>query len=136
MQLSEVLERVSKNYVLGAVEFYAKANPNPWQRAHDELEGQLLLHRDSPKYFDLMQPAYQKFLKETKRLLDAYRAFSGATRIEPSISDCFMISDQDKVKRLYALASNACVQCGTKENVRAIQHPAKGNSIFCTKCVK
>lgn len=136
MQLSNVLERISKIYVLGAVEFYAKANPNPWQQAHDDLEGQILLHRDSPRYFDLMQTAYQKFQKEIKKLLDAYRSFAGATRVEPSASDCFMIADENKVKRLYALADNACAQCGTKENVRAIQHATLGNSIFCTKCVK
>lgn len=133
MQL--VLEKISKIYVLGAVEFYAKQNPNPWQDAHDKLEGKILLYRYQADYFEKIQPAYRDFFKECKSLLDAYKHVVSATRIEPRIPDCLMVGDENKLNGLYALASNSCKSCETDKNVRATTHPSLGASIFCTGCV-
>lgn len=136
MQLSQALETIAKEYPNGCVEFFDALPNNPWQAAHDRLEGAIILHRGGGSYFNLISRACDEFVKEIRKLMALYRATNPEQPSLPSLQDAFVIADEDKVRQIQSLTDCSCRVCGATDNIRAAAHPKHGAALYCPNCLR
>lgn len=137
MKLSEALEEVNRFYIPGTVKFFAKMEGDPWQTAHDELEGQLLLNKDHPDFLNQMQPAIRRFVSKLKILTDQYALIDRALRPKSTAQELGFFSNS--IQAAEAKWSNEfkrCGQCMTGSQIRVCKPTSDSvPGLYCEVCV-
>lgn len=131
-----MLTEVSRIYLEGATEFYAKLQPNPWQEAHDQLESAIQKAReDQETYFDEADKAGRVFLATIMELLERYRPFSSGQHGSSPARGLYSDSEGQADAR-GSMADRRCGGCGTENEIKIKRHPKHGPGIYCAECWK
>lgn len=142
MRASEALEAVNNMYLLGAVEFYSRVPGNPWQQAHDEFEGQIVLFKgDWSERERAVSSAAKQFVAKIESLLTQYRAIFDAQNYKPDPVQLSMelglySNSRDQEDARMSQHFQACGKCGDKYNLRIIKpKPYDAPGLYCFTCV-
>lgn len=129
MSLSETLKNINKHYIPGVSSFYERMANDPWQAAHDKLEGKLLLIGSNPSIIS-------DYETECLKLIESAKAFLDVTQPMLPI-DALIIGDPDRVSLLSSLSNDSCLSCGSKRNVSLTKpkaHPEGKLALYCEAC--
>lgn len=131
MRLSEAFNEIEKIYLHGAVEHYAKYNPDPWQQAHEELNSVMLLQKQ-----ELTEAAVEVYFDKIKSLLHAYAQIDYVPK-KMSIQDAFVLGNELEVKRRQSQQEHDCLLCRTKENLTLYSKSTDSEKsyIICKECL-
>lgn len=136
MRISEALEKVSSKYIPGAVAFFEKMKPNPWQLAHDRFEGALAFST-ADNFEEHMTAASEEFVDQCLKLLEMFAMMNGTKKQVPSFVDAFNIGDEQQFMNFHSDALNVCRLCGGGKDVRACINPADmTHGLHCIDCVR
>lgn len=132
MTIIQALNEVSAAYIPGVIDHYAKMNPDPWQKAHDDLERTMLL-----KDADIFTAGSEQFVSTCKRLLGAFADLKMPPK-ELRIADGWGTGNEESVKRYHSRKDKHCVGCESKETLSIISDPknTSGVLIVCSGCRK
>lgn len=117
MKMSEALEKVNRAYVPGVVAFYDKADPNPWQQAHDNLES--LLHLNDEQ---LISAGLEAFVYRCLELIDSFNKM-GTPPKKISIADAFFLGDENRYLETRSRKYKECFKCQSKDDLQIITSP-------------
>lgn len=134
--LADVLTEVSRIYLEGTTEFYAKLQPNPWQEAHDQLGSTIERARENQDaYFEEVGKAGQIFIANIRELIERYRPFSTGRVGDGAIRGLYSNSEGHAEAKA-SLATKTCGGCGTDKEIKIKNHPKHGPGIYCAECWK
>ena len=133
MTISEALGCVSKVYVPGVVKYYSGMNPDPWQRAHEELEKIVCIKDDL-----LKTTALARFVTRSSELVDRFKKESTIIDCEASPADAFAIGDLARVKQFQSIRYRECVRCNSKKDLVIMKcgEDEMQAQIMCRPCMK
>lgn len=132
MRLSEALDRISKAYLPGVIRFYQRMKDDPWQKAHDRLEGSMLLNKGAKDYFEQIEISSREFCEECLSLIDKAKPFVDLNQTKVSIPDAFWLGE-DRLKELEESTKDLCAQCGSDTQVR-MTFKSGHYGIYCGIC--
>lgn len=129
MKFTEALEIVGKNYAPGVVNYYSKLTPDPWQKAHDELES-IVLTKDK----ELERLACDAFVSRCKHLIERFQREAITSPINPV--DAFVVGDPERLNRLRSRIDRACIYCESKTNLTLMpsEEDRFDMAIVCRSC--
>lgn len=132
MTIIQALNEVSAIYIPGVIDHYAKMNPDPWQKAHDDLERTMLL-----KDADIFTAGSEHFVSTCKRLLSAFSDLKMPHK-ELRIADGWATGNEESVKRYHSRKDKHCIGCESKVGLSIISDPkhAAAVLIVCPNCRK
>ncbi len=112
MRLYQAIEEVSKFYVVGAVAFFDKLNPNPWQRVCDEFEEGVAA---AIKRQDLTQEAAhcRVYVNRLRGLCDQFKKL-GQVPADMTDQDAYYLADESRARRWQSVKDKRCVVCDIK----------------------
>lgn len=130
MTFSEALEKVNQAYLPGVVAFYGKADPDPWQKAHDSFES-LLIVKDP----DLILAGLESFVSRCLELIDTFKKTATPAR-QISVADAFHIGNENKFCEMWSRKKKECFKCGSKSELQIITSPTDQLSaaVICKSC--
>jgi hypothetical protein len=128
-----VLTKVSRIYLSGAIEFYAKLPNDPWQKAHDDLEEAINDALKQEDYAAHLTPAVAQFEATLVELIEKYRPFA-PNQPKSAIVTGFMSNSPEEFALRDSMITKSCAMCGTKEDVKIKNHPKSGLGVFCRGC--
>lgn len=117
MTVSEALNKVSAVYVPGVAGYYDKVIPNPWQKAHEDLERLMLLKDDA-----ILRAGLDRFVSNCIGLIKAFESISAPAKYV-SPADAFHIGDVDRVRHWQSRKQKHCYKCETKEKLTLVSDP-------------
>jgi hypothetical protein len=132
MTLSEALEKIGKAYLPGVRDFYYRMKPDRWQLAHDQLEGQMMLHAGKDGFDKLMSHPIQSFYTECISLIELAKPLLSPEQL--TLSDAFHIGDELRLADLDSLMTNSCRICGSKEQVAVSSGDGFKAGLYCMSC--
>ncbi len=135
MRLGEAVEAVSKFYPVGAVAFYNKQKPDPWEAECLKMESEIteaIKNGDTEAEIRVCVT----WVKELKNLANEFKK----RNIMPDKMDdrdAFYLADDERVRRWHSVKDKECYGCQTKQKVkikyskRAPDEPV----IICEACM-
>lgn len=135
MKLYEAQEKISKEYVVGAIAFYDKLAPNPWQAAVDQMDAAILSGD-----FERIEVTADHYCSTICGLITQFKKMNQAPSAM-TIRDAFQIAEPRRVAGLQSIRDRACAKCfarGTKEApLKISQIPnSKEVELLCAQCKK
>lgn len=124
---------MSRTYLTGTIEFYAKLPGNPWQKAHDDFEAATLKIQADNHYTENMQVPLANFQSTLLDLIERFRPFSPGAKGSPESLGLFSNSVGEAEAR-QSCTDRIC-PCGAKKNLRIVRHPQHGLGIYCQACL-
>lgn len=132
MTFAEALESVSKKYVPGVVSYYGKFSTDPWQRAHDELNSQIEIHKSDPKLHSL---ACESFVERCLQLIEKYKLMDDDVKtITPA--DAFALGDETRFNKWLSLKEKFCMRCQKRDNLSMRTDEDGLYFMKCSECEK
>lgn len=130
MTVSEALNKVGAAYVPGVVAHYDRFKPDPWQKAHDELEKLLFIQDEA-----IISAALEGFVSECLKLIKAFQETSVAP-LRITSADAFHMGDEQRVSQWQSRRHKHCVKCERKENLTLVTDPKDplNTLIICKEC--
>jgi len=130
MKFSEALEQIKKAYVPGTVAHYSAQNPDPWQKAHDDME-KILLLKDS----SLLELGIQRFANQCLSLIEQFKQL-GIQPAQLDAADGFHMGES-KINQYYSRKHKTCVKCEKRaKDLRIV--PVEGDDLnvvlICGQC--
>lgn len=130
MRVSEALEAVGKSYVPGVAQHYGQMTPDPWQKAHDDLE--MVMRMEDPS---LTEIAAERFVQDCVRLIGAYLAIQKPKAVITP-SDAIHMGSERRVHAHFNRKVKDCFYCYAKENLCLMTDPLDERSaiVVCRDC--
>lgn len=126
MKLSEAIDEMERIYIPGAIAHYERINPDPWQRANDEMERDLVKGNPS-----LAEVAVERWIFTMRALLERFRQEGQPS--EPISLDAFMMGS--RWNETESTEYLVCAKCGSGMDLSPCLSPESGRSVmFCRKC--
>jgi hypothetical protein len=132
MTFSKVLDFINSNYIPGLVQHYDRLEPNPWQKAFDDMERVAVLQDQA-----LLQAGVDRFYSEVKRLIEAYKALS-VFNPKSDHRDAFYMGEVDRVSDWHSRKHKYCVKCQSKDNLTLAKNPKDDLNVIivCKPCLQ
>lgn len=130
MRVSEALDAVNKIYKVGIADFYSKQKPDPWMKAHEDLEKVMFTHDEQ-----LVKIAAQRFFDRCQELVIRFNKESdGTEKIIPEL-DGFYLGDPNRVDEAFSVKQKACVNCFSTKDIKLVSTDDGVNvKIICKQC--
>jgi len=131
MTAVEAINKISEFYVPGVIDYYARLDPDPWQKAFDDLHAAILAAPDHKGDF----PPAHTFLGRLRELCERFKVEgSPGARFNP-ITDAWALGSIQAVDQARSAKEECCYRCDGKEMLRIERDPAS-NRVFvvCKRC--
>jgi hypothetical protein len=129
MKVTEAIDRVGALYVPGVVAYYGRLTPDPWQKAHDDLERLAGVVDEN----ELTAPLEQ-FIARCSELIERFKREGSPSKIQAP--EAFLMASARQVQAHMSRKHKRCARCDSKENLRIV--PASPGSmdvmLLCLGC--
>lgn len=114
MRVTEALEVIARLYVPGTVHHFSKKDPDPWQKAHDDLERIAGIVDD-----DTIAPVVDRFVQRCAELIEEFKREGAASKSVAPI-DAHILGERDRVDAYLSRKNKHCAKCRSKENLKIV----------------
>lgn len=123
MKFTEFMKRMSEEYAVGAVAFYASIKDDPWQKSldHYELDTQMTESDTNHLYESLIKlnNMYKELNLKPKQL---------------DLSDSFYLINREKREKIQSTIEQACAKCGIKTKLIMKRNANYESYLICKEC--
>lgn len=131
MKASKALELINDAYVPGVVAFFDAQTPNPWQRAHDDLDRAMFLNDAQ-----ILSAVLESFTSRCLAMIDLFKK-SGIKAVNLTSQDAFHMADPKKVSNWNSNKQRVCINCESPDGLKIVEASpgSLGVVLKCKQCL-